>query len=193
MKKIYLTLLACLAVLAFSFACDAQSTSSQKREVKEKSKCAQAAKESYKGELRAFGKGVSQRDYTAEKKALLRAKGNLISAMKSYVSDVANEYDKEIEKDGDRTMTEEFVSEVSSKASGTLEHYDIVCSQLYELPDDVYESQVCISIPYLQMEKTVEANIITVSEQKGTRINPEKLKASQRAAREKYIKQKEEL
>ena len=198
MKQFYISLIAVSAMAVLGIPTIAQnhadsSYSTQKIQITTKNKCEQEARRVPNGELRAYGKGISKRDNTAQKKAILRAKGELVSSMKSYVRDAAELYEKDKVVNDDLVNVEDYIEGLTSYAEGVIEHYKVECSELYKLPNDIYESHVCISIPYGSLEKTVEAVMISVNEKKGNKFDPSRAKDSQKEAYQKYLHSKENL
>lgn len=204
MKKIYLTLIASVAISAFSISCAASrsqgtSHSTQKIEVTEEdeNECEREARYVPRGEFRAYSVGVSPRRNVAKEKAVLSAKGEIIKDMKGYVKSAGTLYEKEIGSGYDINSVQEYENAVSSYAEGVLENCKVICSKVYKIKKgdkELFECHVCVSVPYYEVvEKSAEAAMIKVNEKKGKSIKTKPAKDSREKAYEKYLEDKTNL
>lgn len=103
-------------------------------------------------EWRAYGSAIDEDRDFARHQAVLFAKAEMISSIKSLTLNVAKGYRAKIKANGLAASEADIKEDAGSMAEQMLENCRIICSKRYVLSDGTYECVVCISVPAKNVE-----------------------------------------
>lgn len=115
------------------------------------------------GELRAYASAISENREFARQKAILLAKGALVTNIEAIVSNVMEGISQDKTINGVASHEEDFRRSVKTKSESTISNCKIICSNIYQMSDGTYESTVCISVPTEPIQKILVADMAIVT------------------------------
>lgn len=156
------------------------------KQEEELDECEVMSMEAPKNELRAYGSATDEDRDFARQQAVLFAKAQLVSDIKSLTLSTMKGYREKTKKNGLSTSGADIEQDAGMMAEEIVENCKIICSKRYALSDGTYECAVCISTMTDSAEEVAGAIALSEDEKLSVKFDAEKFRESYKEQLERY-------